>query len=395
MLVVETHPVQYHAPVYRALQQRFGVPVTAVYGSDFSVSGYQDREFNTAFAWDTDLLSGYTATFLSRVADGGARSAEAVRADGLPAILRRLAPAAVLCVGYSPRFYRQSLRHAWRSGLPLLFRAETTDHAQTRGRIKGWLRDQALRWLYRRCARLLYVGRRSLEHYRRLGCPPGRLIFSPYCVDTTVWATQEADRAVLRSATRQSWSVSEEMRVVLASGKLVARKGPDLLLHAVKGMSPAARERTLVVFLGDGPLREELARLAQQTPVVATRFVGFQNQRELSRYYHAADVLVLASRFGETWGLVVNEALHHGLPCVVSDQVGCAPDLVEPGVTGELFLGDNPAALTQALQRALAYAGREEVRRQCRRKVEGYSVTAAAEGLAEAYWAVCRTTRPK
>src|SRR5213076_327900 len=97
-----------------------------------------------------------------------------------------------------------------------------------------------------------------------------------------------------------------------------------------------------------GPLREELTRLAHEPPAVAAHFVGFQNQRELSRYYHAADVLVLASRVGETWGLVVNEALHHGVPCAVSDQVGCGPDLVEEGVTGEVFRADDPAALARA-----------------------------------------------
>ena len=54
--------------------------------------------------------------------------------------------------------------------------------------MKRWLRDRALRWLYRRCERLLYVGERSREHYRRLGCPADKLVFSPYCVDTSAWA---------------------------------------------------------------------------------------------------------------------------------------------------------------------------------------------------------------
>ena len=71
LVVVETHPVQYHAPVYRELG-RLGVPVTAIYGSDFSVAGYTDPEFQTHFAWDTDLLSGYRSVFVSRVAAGGA-----------------------------------------------------------------------------------------------------------------------------------------------------------------------------------------------------------------------------------------------------------------------------------------------------------------------------------
>ena len=67
------------------------------------------------------------------------------------------------------------------------------------------------------------------------------------------------------------------------------------------------------------------------------RWLGFQNQADLPRLYAAADVLVLPSGWGETWGLVVNEAMAVGTPCVVSDAVGCAPDLVEPGIDGEIY----------------------------------------------------------
>ena len=56
LAVLQTHPVQYHAPVYRRVQERWGVPVTAIYGSDFSLAGYRDAEFKTTFAWDTDCL---------------------------------------------------------------------------------------------------------------------------------------------------------------------------------------------------------------------------------------------------------------------------------------------------------------------------------------------------
>ncbi len=45
LAVIETHPIQYHAPVYRHLQTSLGISVTAIYASDFSVAGYRDHEF--------------------------------------------------------------------------------------------------------------------------------------------------------------------------------------------------------------------------------------------------------------------------------------------------------------------------------------------------------------
>lgn len=384
LAVLETHPVQYHAPVYRSLQQRFGVAVTAVYGSDFSLVGYRDREFGTDFAWDTDLTSGYTARFLARVAEGGPRAAEETTARGLDRLLHEVNPDAVLLTGYGPGFYRQSLRRALRLGRPVLFRAETTDHARPRSWLKTRLRDGLLRWFYRRCDALLYVGEQSVRHFRRLGCPEEKLCFSPYCVDTAAFACDEKARTSLRPEARAELSLDDGHVVILFSGKLVPRKGPDLLLQAVRELPEKLYRRAVIAFLGDGELRESL----RQEAAGEVRFVGFQNQGRLSRYYHAADLLVLPSRVGETWGLVINEALHHGLPCIVSDGVGCAPDLVRPGVTGEVFSAGSAAALADALERAGALVGRPEVRQACRERVAGYTVEAAAAGIARALRAV-------
>ena len=86
-----------------------------VYGSDFSLAGYRDAEFGATFAWDTDLLSGYASVFLARVANGGAGSVEQTSTRGLGGVLRTLAPAAVLLVGYSPRFHQLACIQAWQT----------------------------------------------------------------------------------------------------------------------------------------------------------------------------------------------------------------------------------------------------------------------------------------
>jgi glycosyltransferase involved in cell wall biosynthesis len=119
--------------------------------------------------------------------------------------------------------------------------------------------------------------------------------------------------------------------------------------------------------------------------------VGFQNQSRLSAFYHASDVLVLPSRSDETWGLVVNEALHHGLPCIVSDAVGCAPDLIVQGTTGDIFATGSVPGLADALQRCLRLADDEDVRHACRSRVNGYSLERSAAGIARAYFAACPT----
>jgi len=385
LCVIETHPIQYHAPVWRAVQQEHGIPMTAVYGSDFSVAGYRDPEFETTFRWDTDLLSGYAPKFLSRVAEGGAADAESVTTCGLAAVLQAGGFRAALSVGYSPRFHMHAFRCAQRAGLPVLFRGETTDHARSRGWLKRTARDMALRWVYSRCSALLHVGRHSRAHFRRLGFAGRDDFFSPYCVDPTPFRTDEGARAELRAVTRRALGFTETQRVIMFCGKLSPRKGPDLLLAATRLLPEAQRAACALLLVGDGELRGELLASPAQVPAVPVNCVGFQPQGALSQYYHAADLFVLPSRTGETWGLVVNEALHHGVPVVVTEAVGCAPDLVERGRTGEVCAADSVEALAATIRSAWPLMGEAAIRAGCRERVAGYSISRAAAGIAAAY----------
>jgi glycosyltransferase involved in cell wall biosynthesis len=376
--------------VYRAVQTLFGIPVTAIYGSDLGVAGYRDREFGVSFAWDTDLLAGYDAHFLVRTCADAQVEPSAVEVRGLGAILKRLKPRAVMLLGYGSRFDRRALYEAWRAGLPLLFRAETTDHSIARGSARAWVRDNTLRALYRRLARMLYIGQRSLRHYQRLEVPEEKLVFAPYCVEAVPFDCDEVARAKLRGAVRAELGLAANDLALLFAGKISERKGPDLLLQAVRELPHHLRSRMCLCFLGDGRMRASIQSDAAAAPAVRVLFLGFQNQTKLSRYYHAADVLVLPSRWGETWGLVVNEALHHGVPCVVSEAVGCAPDLILPGITGHIFETGSFTSLAVALSDSLGLLGRADTRDRCRQQVSRYSVREAARGVAEAYAQVAR-----
>jgi glycosyltransferase involved in cell wall biosynthesis len=94
---------------------------------------------------------------------------------------------------------------------------------------------------------------------------------------------------------------------------------------------------------------------------------------------------VLPSRTAETWGLVVNEALHHGLPCVVSSHVGCGPDLIQPERTGTCATTGSAAELAAAIASACALAGRREICDACRERAAQYGLEPAAAGIARAY----------
>src|SRR5205823_1212632 len=139
----------------------------------------------------------------------------------------------------------------------------------------------------------------------------------------------------------------------------------------------------------DGPLRPEVEAAIRRlnAPV---RLCGFLNQSAIPDAYAAADALVLCSE-GETWGLVVNEAMAAGLPAVVTDRVGCADDLVRDGETGYVFPCGAVPALAAILGRCAADPpALNRLGKAARGLVADYSVARAAEGALEAL-RFCRT----
>ena len=99
-------------------------------------------------------------------------------------------------------------------------------------------------------------------------------------------------------------------------------------------------------------MRESLKIYVQENKINNVHFYGFINQSEISKFYKAADLFVLPSGIGETWGLVVNEAMLFSLPIIVSDRVGCAKDLVKHNENGFIYEYGNVDELSYFLLKA-------------------------------------------
>jgi glycosyltransferase involved in cell wall biosynthesis len=215
------------------------------------------------------------------------------------------------------------------------------------------------------------VGQRSREYFLRYGAPADRLFFSPHCVDNNSF------RVASDVARRARGATSSANKRLLFVGKLLERKRPmDLLKAAVILRKTQPVE---VAFAGSGELEANLRDFALASGVPAI-FHGFVNQSEMPAVYAAADVMVLPSDGLETWGLAVNEAMACGVPAVVSDAVGCGPDLVEQGVTGTVFPVGQIGLLAEAVQTAISL-NVGEVREHLAARMQVYSPQGAAKGI--------------
>lgn len=348
--VFATHPVQYHVPLWRGLAAAADLEVKVFYFSDQGVTGKVDPGFGQVVTWDVPLLDGYQHEFLQK--DPIQKVTRSPIPD-LAGFLARERFDVVLLNGYMHRFARQLVSMKRRFGYRIVLRGEFTDVTETpRAWWKQALRDSYLRWFYRRVDHFCPIGSESVDHLGKRGIPASRTTLTRYAVDDSLIERQKTDFP--RDAAREALGLSPETLLFLFSGKLIPRKQPLLLAKAAAAL--AGNPRFAVCYLGSGeqlPAVEALLR-----PLLGERLLtpGFVNQSQLGRYFAASDVFVLPSAY-DTWGLVVNEAMHWGLPCVVTDKTGCHRDLVEPGETGFVHRWDSAAELQAHLQTFLDHPG--------------------------------------
>lgn len=381
LAIFTTHPIQYHAPLWRYLARQTGIELKVFYFSDHSVRGGVDSEFAVPVSWDVPLLEGYEWEFLSRTAD--LANPRQVRIQDPELLLKRGGFEGVLLQGYTHGFERQLAAVARSLGVRVVLRGELTDHGP-RPYWKHLVRTAFLRSFYRRIDAFAVIGEMARRHLARMGVSSERQYESPYAVDGQYLESQKSPGS--RADARAAFGWDAGQFVFLFSGKLIERKRPLDLIHAVAKLPESARAALLVV--GDGPLMAEAKDAGERLLGRRCRFAGFANQSQIAGHFACADALVLPSRF-ETWGLVVNEAFHFGLPAIVSDQVGCHPDLVIPGETGAVFPESDPRALLEALHVAAADPQRSaEMGKKAHERIRRFSVERAGSGVLQAFGAV-------
>lgn len=346
---VNTHPIQYFAPLYRYLTHNCGLDTTALYLSDFSIKGGIDPGFKRSVTWDIDLLDGYRPQFMGEAASrrriGGFFSMVAPQL--WPAIQRGQFDALVVH-GHNLAAHHVALAAALRSRTAVFARAET--HIRlTRSNWRQTLREPILKSWYRAFDGFLAIGTANRRYYEAMGVPADRIELMPYTVDNERFIAASVEARVQRQATRTSLGIRDSRPTILYASKFEERKRPHDLLEAFARLRAEGHEAALVM-VGSGLLEESLrAKVAGLGLTAHVVFPGFVNQSELPNIYAACDVFVLPSE-NEPWGLVVNEAMCAGLPIVLSEEIGCAEDLVQTGVNGATFKARDVAGLADALR---------------------------------------------
>lgn len=349
-----SHPIQYQAPLLRLLALQPEIDLTVFFCSKISVDRYTDPEFNKEITWDVPLLDGYRYQFLPAIGKDNTLSFVRPFVYGIKRELQQGAFDFLWVHGWGRWSHLSAIITGHRLGLAVLLRGETGLHLEPSSVIKRWMKRRFIKWLVPKIDKFLTIGTRNREFYLHHGVESRKLHHVPYAVDNSFFQKKAQAASLTREQFRRRLGLDPGRPIILYASKLTPRKRANDLLEAYIKLSAdgTLEPNPYLLIVGDGQLLSDLQKRAQQTGWSSIKFVGFKNQTELPHYYDLCDVFVLPS-MNEPWGLVVNEAMNAGKPIVVSDQVGCALDLVKHGINGFVFEAGDVDGLKRSLHAIL------------------------------------------
>ena len=295
------------------------------------------------------------------------------------AALRSAKPDVILCAGYSYVASWQALAWAKSQRVPFLLWSESVPQDRRNGyAVVEFLKDQFLR----KCDGFVVPGKSAREYLLKKGVNAEHIFTAPNAVDNEFFA--RAAGITRENAVAKRSELGLPARYFLFVGRLVREKGVHGLLAAYGQLDAETRQKVGLVFVGDGKARKQLEAHALAIAPGMIRFAGFVHREQLPAYYALAEGLVLPTHT-DTWGLVVNEAMACGLPVVVSQTAGCAPDLVREQWNGVLLSSCDVPTLSRTMQSiATQPALVVSMGTRSREHIQQYSPQAWSAGLVRA-----------
>jgi glycosyltransferase involved in cell wall biosynthesis len=308
LIVLTSHPIQYQAPLWRALAEELGtgrgargegqevdgrgggVPFEVWFLTDQGVRHTEDKDFGKAFAWDVDLLAGYPQRFLEL-----SGSWDMGKFNGIPLAkpigesLREAGATALWVEGWRFKPFWDAVSAAKKMGIPVFLRGETSDKIAEKGGVFGLIRNFALHRLFSKVDYFLAIGQASRRFYLKHGVPERKLVDAPYCVDNEFFRVeagkirgagqeargerrealgtrQEVEDAQTTSGIREEWKIPLDAKVVMFCGKFVGKKRPGDLVKAAAfhqrhgalgaGQGEGGEKTSSLEPLASSPLRE-------------------------------------------------------------------------------------------------------------------------------------------
>lgn len=348
-----SHPIQYFSPLLKAMAKECDLHV--YYFSDASIKGSIDKGFGRSVQWDAPLLEGYNYKFLKNYSRRPSLDNHFfdIFNPGIIKILKKEKASVVIVNGWTYSSTLMTIFFARICGKKVWLRAENPLNQELNKNKKIlllkrlFLKNFLFKFFISKC---LYIGSESKLFFEFYGVPVSKLIYTPYAVENLFFSEQYSELKNNLNEIRKQLGLPTDKLIILFSGKYITKKRPLDILQAFLLLN---NNNYALVMVGEGELRKEMENFILKNNLKNVYLTGFINQSVIPKYYAVADVFVMCSGVGETWGLSVNEAMNFKKAVIVSKTCGCCPDLVQQGENGFAFEEGNIKALAAYLRTVL------------------------------------------
>lgn len=326
VLIVATHPIQYHAPWFRELSKDNTYNVTVLFGM-MPNAQQQSTGFGKQFSWDIPLTDGYQWQALENKSESPNLSTFAgVDCPGIYQVIKDHSPDAIIITGWHSKLLIQTLWAAKRLGVKTIMRGESNAK-----KPRPWFIKLLHTVFLARFDAFLAIGKSNKQFLLNNKVNHEHIFNAPYFVENPRFVSQSN----AENLDNQVSKLNSNDFCFVYSGKLIEKKN---VLELIKGFKICyeSNEQCQMIIIGDGELREPLEAFVDEFQLPVT-FLGFVNQSLLPATYALGNCFLLGSDYDETWGLVVNEAMACQLPAIVSHRAGCSDDLIIEGQTGYVY----------------------------------------------------------
>jgi glycosyltransferase involved in cell wall biosynthesis len=323
--IITTHPIQYNAPLFSQLANDSAIDLKVFYTwGESAMTAKYDPDFKRVVEWDIPLLNHYNFTFVKNTSSHpGSHHFRGIVNPTLNLEIQEWGADIIWVWGWS--FYSHLKAMLFFKGkIPVWFRGDSTLLDEPIGiNLKKALRFLFLKWVFKHIDKAFYVGLNNKKYFIKFGVYESKLIYAPHAIDNVRFQKNEASLCQLAKDWKKQLGIDNDKRVILFVGKFESKKNPFYFIDLLSELSHFSY---VGIMIGSGPLEEKLKKSATSN----VYFLPFQNQSKMPIVYRLGDILVLPSRGpGETWGLVMNEALASGLQVYASGKCGGAIDLID------------------------------------------------------------------
>lgn len=222
-------------------------------------------------------------------------------------------------------------------------------------RIKNFIQASAARLIFRHVDEFLAPGLKTEQYFKRIGVSSDHInIFHDV---STVEVCECIDL-------RRQLNIASSTKIILYYGRIIKRKGLDLLIKAINILN--SYYDMYLVVAGDGDYKKVCEQLAEDLKLKNIKFVGFVHPSQKYNYFSQSDIFVLPSVADkgviEAWGLTINEAIITNNFIVCSDIVGAGYNLVNHN-NGVIYKQNDLNSLCNAIEKAVMMCGNSEMKR--------------------------------